>query len=119
VARLLVVDDDHTQVELRKMLLETAGHEVWVATSAGEALRLLTEQSPDLLLMDLGLPAIRDGLQLIRGARLLPSRVKIIVVSGWPLELFERPEQKMVDNVLTKPVRFHDLLEAVREALSA
>lgn len=119
MGRLLVVEDDPNQVELRKMLLEAAGHEVCVAATAPEALRLLAEQAPEILLMDLGLPKAADGLALIRSVRRRPSAVKIIVLSGWPLELLDHPEEKMVDHVLTKPVRIQVLLEAIQALLSA
>ncbi len=115
MARLLVVDDDRTQIELRRLVLETSGHEVFVAQTAPQALDVLAAEAPDILLMDLRLPDVNDGLALIRCAHTRAAHVRIIVLSGWPLDLFEQPEGRLVDRVLTKPIRTKDLLAAIRE----
>jgi CheY-like chemotaxis protein len=117
VARLLVVDDDPSQLELRRLLLEAAGHEVTVAQDSSEAIGCLMAHPPDILLMDLRLPEVSDGLELIRSARQQAVPVKIIVLSGWPSDLFDHPEAEQVDNVLTKPLRTRELLAAIQELL--
>jgi NAD(P)-dependent dehydrogenase (short-subunit alcohol dehydrogenase family)/CheY-like chemotaxis protein len=66
MCRLLIADDDVQQLGIRKLLLEAAGHEVAVAEDAPEARRLLEELRPDVLVMDLRLPKLKDGLSLIR-----------------------------------------------------
>src|SRR5262249_40383034 len=97
MARLLVVDDDPKQLELRTLLLGAAGHEVRVAETVDRAIELLAEQPPEVVLMDLRLPDVSGGLALIRGARGQPVPPKIIVLSGWPGELLEHPEADLVD----------------------
>ncbi|HXM39674.1 MAG TPA: response regulator [Bryobacteraceae bacterium] len=117
--RLLLADDDVQQLAIRKLLLEAAGHQVAVAEDEPEALRLLEELRPDVLVMDLRLPKLKDGLSLIRyvdGRRLA---AKIIVLSGWTEELCDLPEEKMVCCVLGKPIRNEHLLEAINAAVSS
>src|SRR5260370_25099797 len=54
--RILVADDDPVQLDLRKLLLETEGHVVSLASSTVEAVRHLREQGADLVIMDLRFP---------------------------------------------------------------
>jgi response regulator NasT len=117
--RLLLADDDVQQLGIRKLLLEAAGHEVAVAEDVPEARRLLQEMRPDVLVMDLRLPKLKDGLSLIRWVDEQCLAAKIIVLSGWTEELCELPEEKLVWRVLGKPIRNDDLLEAISAAVSA
>jgi PAS domain S-box-containing protein len=66
--RLLVVEDDADSAELTKTLLESAGADVLVCDNARQALDLIDERAPDVLVADLGL-AHEDGLWLIRQVR--------------------------------------------------
>ncbi|MGA2580330.1 MAG: response regulator [Bryobacteraceae bacterium] len=119
MCRLLLADDDVQQLGIRKLLLEAAGHEVAVAEDSPEARRLLEELRPDVLVMDLRLPKLKDGLSLIHLVDGQRFAVKIIVLSGWPEELCDLPEEKLVCCVLGKPIRNDDLLEAINAAVSA
>ena len=117
--RLLIVDDDVQQLGIRKLLLEAAGHQVAVAEDAPAARRLLAEQCPDAMVMDLRLPKLKDGLGLIRWVNEQRLAARIIVLSGWTEELCDLPEEKLVACVLGKPIRNDHLLEAINAAVSS
>ena len=68
--RVLVVDDDSDARELVTVVLEMSGVEVRAAGTATEALALLEEATPDVVISDIGLPD-RDGYALIRSIRTL------------------------------------------------
>jgi response regulator NasT len=119
MCRLLIADDDVQQLAIRKLLLEAAGYDVTVAEDAPEARRLLVELRPDVLVMDLRLPKLKDGLNLIRCVEEQRLSAKIIVLSGWIEELLDLPEEKLVARVLGKPIRNEDLLQAIRLAISS
>jgi CheY-like chemotaxis protein len=119
MCRLLVADDDAQQLGIRKLLLEAAGHEVAVAANAPEARRMLEELRPDVLVMDLRLPKLKDGLSLIRCVTEHGLAARIIVLSGWTEELCDLPEEQLVSRVLGKPIRNEHLLEAINAAVSA
>ena len=66
--RLLVVDDDPDSRELLDAILEQEGAEVIFAASVKEALAVLNQSSPDVLISDIGMP-VEDGYALIRQIR--------------------------------------------------
>jgi CheY-like chemotaxis protein len=103
MARILVVEDDPGQLEMRKLILEQSGHEVVTAQNAPEALDRLA--GCQLVLMDLQLPTPEDGMRLIRAAS---GAARIIVLSGCEPE--RMPE---VDAFLAKPCSSRKLLETI------
>jgi len=116
MARLLVVDDDVSILGLYKELLEESGHQVRAAASVDEGLSALFAEPPEVLLMDLRVPELEDGLRLLRA---IPPRgpgcTGVEVISGWTADLAEHSERHRVDRVLNKPVRFEALLASIRE----
>jgi len=122
--RILVADDDPVQLELRKMLLEAAGHEVLLAYSAPQVMRHLRERGADLVIMDLrfpnpdGEPDSREGLALIRQVHDACASAPIVLLSGWTEDIDGQPEEKLVQRVLLKPVKPAALTKAVQELLS-
>jgi PAS domain S-box-containing protein len=70
--RLLVVEDEADTLEFLRRLLTNHGATVLTAASAPEALALVRDEKPDLLISDIGLPEM-DGYDLIRRVRREPS----------------------------------------------
>jgi len=123
MACILVADDDATQLDLRKQLLEIAGYGVAVAFTAEQAVSRIRHSLPDLAIIDLrllnaqGESDAREGLALIRGIREIAASLPLIVLSGWPEDLYGQPEEQLVSRVLLKPVRTRDLLHAIGDLL--
>jgi CheY-like chemotaxis protein len=121
VARILVADDDLDQIILRKSLLEAGGHEVDIALCTETTAQLAERGEAELVIMDLrfvnaaGEPDSQEGLALIRRIRELGCRAPVIVLSGWPEDLYGQPEEKLVSKVIVKPVSSDALLEAIAE----
>jgi CheY-like chemotaxis protein len=103
MARVLIVEDDAGQLEVRKLILEQAGYDVVTAQSAAEAM----ERIPgcEVVLMDLQLPTPEDGLRLIRAAA---GQARTIVLSGADPGI-----ALPVDEFLTKPCSSKKLLETI------
>lgn len=120
MCRLLLVDDDGQLLTFYKLVLEHAGHEVRTAETCQAAVQLLMESDPEVVVMDLRLPAIEDGLALIRALKQHQRppdccRPKVIVSSGWTEDLTPTAEKAWVDRVLSKPVRMEVLLQSISE----
>ena len=77
MARILVVEDDTSQLEMRKQILEHAGYEVITAQDASEALERW--QGCPIVVMDLRIPDPEDGSRLIQA---IAGRARIFVLSG-------------------------------------
>jgi DNA-binding response OmpR family regulator len=119
MCRLLVVDDDGQLLNFYRLVLERAGHQVRTADTCQAAVELLNESDPEVVVMDLRLPEIEDGLALIRALKAHqrpPDRCpKVIVSSGWTEDLLPRVENEWVDCLLSKPVRMEVLLRSISE----
>lgn len=118
MARILVADDDLEQVTLRKGLLEAGGHQVDIALCVQSTLLQVGSGDADLLIMDLRFPESPDGLALIRRIREMGCSKPVIVLSGWPEDLYDQPEEAMVSRVMVKPVGMGELLDAVDSLVS-
>lgn len=105
-ARILVVDDNATNLKLASEVLEMEGHEVLRASDADEAQALLGAQRPDLILMDIALPGM-DGLELTRRLKARPDlcAVPIIALSAFAMKGDEEKAfASGCDGYITKPI---------------
>ena len=105
MARILVVEDDTIQLEMRRQILEHAGHEVVIAQNASEALERWLECP--VVVMDLRIPEPEDGLRLIQA---IAGAARIIVLSGGEVD-----PTLPVDEFLTKPCPSRRLLAAIEK----
>ena len=120
MSRLLLLDDDVQLLHMYKLVFEHAGHHVDAAATCGEAHLLLREADPEVVIMDLRVPEMEDGLAFLRALKhhkrpLGMPPVKVIVTSGWTEDLPDGAERESAHRVLPKPVRVTVLLRAIDE----
>jgi len=115
--KVLIVDDDEVLVRLIDQVLTQKGYEVLKAGSGQEGLRVLFDQRPDLVLLDVVMPRM-DGWQTLDRIRDV-SDIPIIMLTGK-----RRAEEDIVrgldhgaDDYLLKPVGNRELVARVRAAL--
>jgi two-component system chemotaxis sensor kinase CheA len=121
-ASVLVVDDALTIRELQRSLLQRAGYDARVAADGAEALRVLRDRRPDVVVTDVEMP-VMDGVALTVAIRAMPGleRLPVIVLSGSEGEGDRRRAlQAGADEFLAKS-QFDEssLLEAVARRLGA
>ena len=119
--RLLVVDDSPETVASLRDLLESEGAEVSIALSGREALRIAADARFHFVISDISMPEM-DGYQLLtnlRNSERGPSVAAIALTGFGRDEDVLQARQAGFDEHLTKPVRFSDLLEMLRSAMSA
>jgi CheY-like chemotaxis protein len=119
-ARILIVDDNPTNLKLVSDLLAFEGHEILNAMDAEAAQEVLANTLPDLILMDIALPGM-DGLTL---TRLLKAdiRTRHICVVALTAFAMKGDEQKAVDagcdGYITKPIDTRALPREVARILA-
>ena len=106
--RLLLVDDHSDTRAVLSRLLTKCGHEVAIADSAGDALKLLETGRFDVLVSDIGLPD-GNGYNLVREAK-RRQPLKAVALSGFGTEEdVRRSLEAGFDHHVTKPVDFNGL----------
>jgi CheY-like chemotaxis protein len=82
--RILVVDDNVDAATMLCTLLQNMGHEVAIANTGAEALRLAESDRPQVVCLDIGMPGM-DGLEIARRIRQRDRhpRPLIIAITGW------------------------------------
>lgn len=117
---ILIVDDEPNIAQAIRMLLESHGYSAQVASSCDEALSLIAEHMPSLILSDVNMPG-RSGLSLLRELRAceVGSHVPVVFVSA-----MARPQdvaaglQAGACDYITKPFNPQQLLGTVGHCLS-
>jgi two-component system KDP operon response regulator KdpE len=114
--KVLVIDDEPPIRRLLRMGLVTQGYEIAEASNGKAALQLLS-QSPDLIILDLGLPDMQ-GLDLLRMVRVQNEHVAIVVLSSRDDETGKvEALDGGADDYVTKPFSMNELLARTRAAL--
>ncbi len=117
--RILVSDDDRNTLEAVRVRLQAEGFDVSIATDGYQAVAMARSEAPDLVVLDIGMPA-GDGFSVHERLRQIPEldRVPIIYMTGQDPDVVDR--RAMQDGaraVLHKPFRGADLIEECRAAL--
>ena len=117
--RILVVDDESDILEMTGAMLESNGYVVESAASGEEALRLIAEKKPDLVLLDVVLPDV-TGLDVCRRLKRNPEtrQLPVIMFSALGVEVDMMLEDGVkADAYLGKPFTMKALLEKVEAQL--
>lgn len=121
MALVLIVDDEPHIVLSLRFLLERAGYRTAAAADGEEALALARQLKPDVVLLDIMLPA-RNGYEVCRALKADPELhgIPVILVSakGQEVEIVKGLEMGAAAYV-TKPFGNAEILEAIRAVLPA
>ncbi|MBP7147850.1 MAG: response regulator [Acidobacteria bacterium] len=119
-SHVLVVDDDREIAEMTALLLRSAGHRVTLAGSGEEALYLVQEDAPDLVLLDISMPGM-NGWEVLRILKEDETTSAIpVVMFSVHFEIREklRALQQGARDYVTKPFDTDGLLRRVQEILA-
>jgi CheY-like chemotaxis protein len=121
MARILVVDDDPDFVEITRTILESKGYEVASAANGAQALKSMRQDLPDLVLLDVMMSTVLDGLNLSHVMSEDPElcSVPVVMVSSITdspsAGMFPTDEYIPIDAWISKPVQPDDLLSKVAQ----
>jgi len=115
MAKVLLIEDNATNMELAMFLLQSAGHTVLSATDAEAGLMLARDEQPELILMDIQLPGM-DGLEATALLKQDQATHDIPVIALTALAMKgdeERIRAAGCDGYIAKPMRYRDFLATV------
>jgi CheY-like chemotaxis protein len=124
MAKILVVDDDPDFVETTRIVLEQAGYAVSSAASGDECLQVVRKETPDLIVLDVIMSSILDGLNVSQQLQEDPDHKNIPIVMVTSIantdyaELFPTDEYVHISAFMTKPVQPDQLLGQVKRLLA-
>lgn len=115
--RILVVDDSANTLEVIERNLRAAGYVVFLARGADEAIPILAQEAPDLVITDLRMPRV-GGIELIRHVRAHAPDTAAIMITGFgTIESAVEAVKEGAEEYLTKPFTDEELLAAVGRTL--
>ena len=117
MARILVADDEADLAAGLRDNLTFEGYDVLVALDGEEALKAATEESPDLILLDIMMPKL-DGLEVCRRVRQAGFTIPILMLTAKSQEIdVVRGLEVGADDYISKPFSIRELLARVKAAL--
>lgn len=114
---VLIVDDEKNIVELARLYLSKEGFQVYGARNGADALNLVREQKPDLIVLDIMLPQM-DGWEVCRQLRREGNFVPIIMLTAKSDDVDKVVGLELgADDYITKPFNPRELVARVRAVL--
>ncbi len=114
MSKILIVEDDPVSQLFCQRILKKQGNEVDTASDGYEAIKKAKETNYDSLLVDLVLPGMMNGIDVIKKIRSLLPNSSIIAYSGFSdTDITERVIQAGADNFLAKPFKPEKLIKVM------
>ncbi len=118
-SRILIVDDEEDICRTIAELLENKGYEIFQATSGEDALRLVKEARPHLLLLDIRMPGM-SGIEILRRVRELDQEVGVIMITAFhDIDIAQEALKLGASDFVTKPLDLTYLETSVRIKIKA
>jgi PAS domain S-box-containing protein len=116
-ASVLIVNDELELLALLEGWLTDAGYRVRRCISGEQAWAAIQTQTPEILITDVIMPGKMDGLELARKAQALSPSLRIILVSGYPIDS-EKAVHDMAWPLVMKPYRREEILHRLHNPVS-
>ena len=113
---ILIVDDEALTLRTIGRALQAEGYEVMPAASGEEALRIITEEKPEVALLDVVLPGI-NGIEVLRQGRKISPAMVVVMMSAY--HLVDRAVEAMklgAYDYLIKPFHIADMVNTIQRA---
>ncbi len=120
MAKVLLVDDELTMVQMVTEMLRAEGHEVFPVTNSRDALAALEAHTPELVITDLYLDKTKaHGLEILQRARSITPPASVIVITAFgTIETAVEAMKNGAYDYLEKPFKLDELNLCVQRALS-
>ena len=120
MAKILLVEDNEMNWDMLSRRLRRRGHDVVVATDGKQGVELASSETPDLILMDMGLPVL-DGWEATRQIK-QTTEIRTIPIIALTSHAMKGDREKAIfagcDDYDVKPIDFSRLLAKIQQLLS-
>ena len=116
MARILLIDDDESVLELLQMFLKQAGYDVITASDGDEGVQLYRQDPPELVITD-AMMGPTSGPSVIRELRTEFPLAKIIAMTGYGPDILKETKVLGANWTMYKPFDLRDLLLPIRKLL--
>ena len=121
MTKILIVEDNEMNRDMLSRRLSRKGYDIEIAVDGAEGLVMMRNNTPDLVLMDMGLP-VMDGWEATTQAKADPSIASIPIIA-LTAHAMEEHRQRALNagccDYATKPVDFPELLKKIAAQLDA
>jgi len=118
-SRILITDDEEDICSTLAEYLEDKGYEVFQATNGQDALRLLKEVRPHLMLLDIRMPE-QDGIEILRRVRQIDNQIGVIMITAFhDVNIAQEALKLGACDFVTKPVDLNYLDKSVKVKVKA
>jgi CheY-like chemotaxis protein len=119
VAKILLVDDDPDFVNITRTVLQSKDHEVKIAANGQQALAAMRAEKPDVVLLDIMMSYILDGVDVTHemvadeDLKDIPVIMVTSLASTPDADVFPTDEHVSVDGWMSKPIKPEELLAEI------
>lgn len=115
---VMIVDDEPAILQSLRGLLSDEGFEVFTASNGYEALKLIEQESPDLVLLDIWMPGL-DGIETLKEIKKYDSVIQVIIITGHgTIETAVNATKLGAFDLIEKPLSIDKVIVAINRALN-
>ena len=112
---VLIVEDEPKVQQLLKEHFERQGHQMLGTGSGDEAMQLLRQHQPHIMLLDLWLKGKIDGMSVLKEAKMISPKTRVIVATGFEESSGEQIAKLGAIALLKKPIRLEELDRLIQQ----
>ncbi|MFJ5623590.1 response regulator [Peribacillus loiseleuriae] len=116
--KVLIVDDQFGIRILLNEVLHKEGYDTFQAANGVQALDIVTNHSPDLVLLDMKIPGM-DGIEILKRMKQIDADIRVIIMTAYgELDMIQEAKNLGAITHFAKPFDIDDIRKAVREHIS-
>jgi two-component system, response regulator, stage 0 sporulation protein F len=115
--KLLIVDDQYGIRILLHEIFKKEGYETFQAANGVQALGIIENDRPDLVLLDMKIPGM-DGIEILKRLKAIDSTIEVIMMTAYgELDMIQEAKDLGAINHFAKPFDIDEIRQAVRKVL--